>query len=144
MSRKKARDNAFKCIYELEFGKDENLDKILDYCYEENEDKPSEIEYIDMVVRGVKENLEEIDKIILSKLKNWSLDRIAKIDLAILRLAIYEIKYLDDIPEKVSANEAVELAKTYGNNDSKNFVNGVIAAVIESKEEINGTTEENI
>ena len=44
MSRKKARDNAFKCIYELEFGKDENLDKILDYCYEENEDKPSEIE----------------------------------------------------------------------------------------------------
>ena len=144
MSRKKARDNAFKCIYELEFGKDENLDKILDYCYEENEDKPSEIEYIDMVVRGVKENLEEIDKIILSKLKNWSLDRIAKIDLAILRLAIYEIKYLDDIPEKVSANEAVELAKIYGNNDSKNFVNGVIAAVIESKEEINGTTEENI
>lgn len=144
MSRKKARDNAFKCIYELEFGKDENLDKILDYCYEENEDKPSEIEYIDMVVRGVKENLEEIDKIILSKLKNWSLDRIAKIDLAILRLAIYEIEYLDDIPEKVSANEAVELAKTYGNNDSKNFVNGVIAAVIESKEEINGTTEENI
>lgn len=144
MSRKKARDNAFKCIYELEFGKDESLDKILDYCYEENEDKPSEIEYIDMVVRGVKENLEEIDKIILSKLKNWSLDRIAKIDLAILRLAIYEIKYLDDIPEKVSANEAVELAKIYGNNDSKNFVNGVIAAVIESKEEINGTTEENI
>ena len=144
MSRKKARDNAFKCIYELEFGKDENLDKILDYCYEENEDKPSEIEYIDMVVRGVKENLEEIDKIILSKLKNWSLDRIAKIDLAILRLAIYEIEYLDDIPEKVSANEAVELAKIYGNNDSRNFVNGVIAAVIESKEEINGTTEENI
>lgn len=144
MSRKKARDNAFKCIYELEFGKDENLDKILEYCYEENEDKPSEIEYIEMVVRGVKENLDEIDEIILSKLKNWSLDRIAKIDLAILRLAIYEIKYLDDIPEKVSANEAVELAKTYGNNDSRNFVNGVIAAVIESKEDIDGTTEENI
>lgn len=144
MSRKKARDNAFKCIYELEFGKDENLDKILEYCYEENEDKPSEIEYIEMVVKGVKENLSEIDEIILSKLKNWSLDRIAKIDLAILRLAIYEIKYLDDIPEKVSANEAVELAKTYGNNDSRNFVNGVIAAVIESKEDIDGTTEENI
>ena len=144
MSRKKARDNAFKCIYELEFGKDENLDKILEYCYEENGDKPSEIEYIEMVVKGVKENLSEIDEIILSKLKNWSLDRIAKIDLAILRLAIYEIKYLDDIPEKVSANEAVELAKTYGNNDSRNFVNGVIAAVIESKEDIDGTTEENI
>ena len=92
-----------------------------------------------MVVKGIKEHLEEIDKIILSKLKNWSLDRIAKIDLAILRLAIYEIMYVENIPEKVSANEAVELAKTYGNNDSKSFVNGVIAKVIESKESEDGT-----
>ncbi len=139
MSRKKARDNAFKCVYELEFGRDEKLDKILQHCYEENENKPDEIEYIEMVVRGIKENLAEIDSIILSKLKNWSFERIAKIDLAILRLAIYEIKYVSDIPEKVSANEAVELAKTYGNNDSKSFVNGVIAKVIECKEEENGT-----
>ncbi len=135
MSRKKARDNAFKCIYELEFGRDENIEKILNNCYEENDNKPEEKEYISNVVKGVKENLAEIDNIILSKLKNWSLDRIAKIDLAILRLAIYEIKYVEDIPEKVSANEAVELAKTYGNNDSKSFINGVIANVIECKEE---------
>ncbi len=135
MSRKKARDNAFKCIYELEFGKDENIEKILNNCYEENDNKPEEKEYIDKVLKGVKENLVEIDEIILSKLKNWSLDRIAKIDLAILRLAIYEIKYMDDIPEKVSANEAVELAKLYGNNDSRAFINGVIAKVIECKEE---------
>lgn len=135
MSRKKARDNAFKCVYELEFGRDENLEKILNNCYEENDNKPEEKEYIKKVLKGVKENLEEIDGIILSKLKNWSLDRIAKIDLAILRLAVYEIKYMEDIPEKVSANEAVELAKTYGNNDSKSFVNGVIAKVIECKEE---------
>ena len=74
--------------------------------------------------------MDEIDKIILSKLKNWSISRIAKIDLAILRLAIYEIKYVDSIPEKVSINEAVELAKMYGNNDSKSFVNGVLAKVI--------------
>lgn len=143
MSRKKARDNAFKCIYELEFGRDEKIEKILENCYEENNNKPDEMEYIEMVLRGVKENLAQIDGIILSKLKNWSLERIAKIDLAILRLAIYEINYIDDIPEKVSANEAVELAKTYGNNDSKSFVNGVIAKVIESKEDVNGT-EENV
>lgn len=135
MSRKKARESAFKCIYELEFGRDENLVKILNNCYEENDSKEDEKEYIQKVLKGVKENLETIDEIILSKLKNWSLDRIAKIDLAILRLAIYEIKYMEDIPEKVSANEAVELAKTYGNNDSKSFVNGVIAKVIECKEE---------
>lgn len=139
MSRKKARDNAFKCVYELEFGRDENIEKILKNCYEENDNKQDEKEYIEMVLNGVKTNLEYIDGIILSKLKNWSIDRIAKIDLAILRLAIYEILYVEDIPEKVSANEAVELAKTYGNNDSKSFVNGVIAKVIESKELDNGT-----
>ena len=134
MSRKKARDNAFKCVYELEFGKNENIDNILRNCYEENNVSQTEKEYVEKVVRGVKDKLEEIDSIILNNLKNWSIDRIAKIDLAILRVAIYEIKYMDDIPEKVSANEAVELAKTYGNNDSKSFVNGLIAKVIESKE----------
>ena len=141
MSRKKARDNAFKCIYELEFIKDKNLDDILLNCYEENNNSEGEKQYIQMVLKGVKENIEKIDNIILSKLKNWSLDRIAKIDLAILRLAIYEILYVDSIPDKVSANEAVELAKTYGNNDSKSFVNGVIAKVIEDKEEENGRKE---
>ena len=141
MSRKKARDNAFKCIYELEFIKDKNLDDILLNCYEENNNSEGEKQYIQMVLKGVKENIEKIDNIILSKLKNWSLDRIAKIDLAILRLAIYEIIYVDSIPDKVSANEAVELAKTYGNNDSKSFVNGVIAKVIEDKEDGNGRKE---
>ena len=141
MSRKKARDNAFKCIYELEFIKDKSLDDILSNCYEENNNSEEEKQYIQMIVNGVKENIKKIDDIILSKLKNWSLDRIAKIDLAILRLAIYEVLYVDSIPDKVSANEAVELAKTYGNNDSKSFVNGVIAKVIEDKEDGNGRKE---
>ncbi len=141
MSRKKARDNAFKCIYELEFIKDKNLEDILFNCYEENNNTSEEKEYIEMILKGVKDNIKNIDDIILSKLKNWSLDRIAKIDLAILRLAIYEILYVDSIPDKVSANEAVELAKTYGNNDSKSFVNGVIAKVIEDKEDEDGRKE---
>lgn len=134
MSRKKARDNAFKCVYELEFDNEKNIEKLLEFCYLENENQSDEKKYIDEVVSGVNKNIEKIDSIILSKLKNWSMDRIAKIDLAILRLAIYEIMYMDDIPVKVTANEAVELAKLYGNNDSKSFVNGVIAKVIESKE----------
>ena len=77
---------------------------------------------------------EDIDKMILSKLKNWTIDRIFKIDLAILRLAIYEIMYFEDMPVKVAANEAVELAKKYGNDSSQNFVNGVIREVIKEKE----------
>ena len=133
MSRKSARENAFKCIYEFEFNKEKDIDISLLSCYEENNCIDVEKEYIDQVVQGVKNNLEKIDNIILNNLKNWSISRIAKIDLAILRLAIYEINYIDNIPVKVSANEAVELVKTYGNSDSKSFVNGLLAKVIEQK-----------
>ena len=135
MSRKKARDNAFKCVYQLEFMDKQNVEEILAYCFVENENIEEEKKYINKVLNGICEHIEEIDEIILSKLKNWSLERIAKIDLAILRLAIYEINYVSDIPVKVSANEAVELAKTYGNPDSKSFVNGVIAKVIQDGKE---------
>ncbi len=135
MGRKKARDNAFKCVYQLSFMQDDDLNKILEVCYDENGNDEEEQEYIKSVLYGVNENKEVIDEIILSKLKNWTMDRIAKIDIAILRLAIYEIKYVQNIPSKVTANEAVELAKTYGNNDSKSFVNGVIAKIIEDKDE---------
>lgn len=133
MSRKSARDNAFKCVYEFEFNKEKDIDTILEACYEENNCIDVEKEYIEQVVKGVRNHLEKIDDIILNNLKNWSISRIAKIDLAILRLAIYEINYIENIPVKVSANEAVELAKTYGNSDSKSFVNGLLAKVIEEK-----------
>lgn len=135
MGRKKARDNAFKCVYQLSFGQDLDINKILENCYVENENDEEEKEYIETVVNGIKSNLEKIDNIILGNLKNWTIDRIFKIDLAILRLAIYEILFIENIPVKVSANEAVELAKTYGNNESKSFVNGLLAKVIESKDE---------
>ncbi len=137
MSRKKARDNAFKCIYQFEFTDKPDIDNILEDCYMENDNIEDEKEYIEKVVRGVYSNLEQIDKDILSKLKNWTITRIAKIDLAILRLAIYEIMFINEIPVKVTANEAVELAKTYGNTGSKSFVNGVIAKVIEERQEDN-------
>ena len=134
MGRKKARDNAFKCIYELSFDVND-VSTIIENSYIENENLEDEKEYIEKVVNGVNDNLEKIDGIILSKLKNWTIDRIAKIDLAILRLAIYEILFLDDVPVKVTANEAVELAKNYGSNNSKSFINGVIAKVIEERNE---------
>lgn len=128
MGRKKARDNTFKCIYQLEF-ENRDIDRILKFCYEENKNEDDEKEYIETVLNGVVKNLETIDNIILSKLKNWTIQRIAKIDLAILRLAIYEIKY-KEIPYKVAINEAVELAKKYGEDTSKNFVNGILASIV--------------
>lgn len=135
MSRKSARDNAFKCIYEFEFNKEKNIDEILKICYEEKKCDDLEKEYIEEVTKGVVKNLNNIDEIIVKNLKNWSFERIAKIDLAILRIAIYEMNYIEGIPLKVSANEAVELAKIYGNSDSKSFVNGLLAKVIEEKKE---------
>lgn len=135
MSRKKARDNAFKCVYQLEFYENNDISKILHYCYEENENSNEEILYIEHVLNGVCDKIDKIDNLILSNLKNWTLDRIARIDLAILRLAIYEIMYMQDIPEKVSVNEAVELAKEYGNSDSKSFVNGILAKILKDKVE---------
>ena len=135
MGRKKARDNAFKCIYQLEFMDDKNVEKLLEYCYDENQNTDNEKEYIQKVVNGVVENLSIIDNNILKNLKNLTIKKKKKIDLAILRLAIYEILYLEDIPAKVSVNEAVELAKEYGGTDSKSFVNGLLAKIIEGKVE---------
>ena len=96
-----------------------------------NEIKDEEAKkYIDNVVFGIENNKEEILKNIEQNLKEeWKLNRISKMDLAILKLAIYEIKY-NDIPYKVAINEAVELAKKYGEDKSKNFVNGILASVV--------------
>lgn len=130
MGRKKARDNAFKCIYQIGFDFNLNLEDMLKHNYEENENTEEEKEYISELLNGVVKNIDAIDEEILKNLKDWSIDRIAKVDLAILRLAIYEIKYIENIPVKVSLNEAVELAKMYGDDNSANFVNGLLAKVI--------------
>jgi len=133
MGRKKARESAFKCIYHLGVDLGINLKDTLKYNFEEDNNSEEEQYYISKLLYGVNENLEKIDKKILLCLKGWSIDRLAKIDLAILRLAIYEITYVEDLSYKISANEAVELAKVYGNENSPNFVNGVIAKIIEKR-----------
>lgn len=130
MGRKKARDSAFKCIYQLGFDFDLNLEDMLKHNYEENSNTEEEKEYISELLKGLITNIDSIDELILNNLKGWTIDRISKIDLAILRLAIYEIKYIENIPVKVSLNEAVELAKMYGDENSANFVNGLLAKVI--------------
>lgn len=138
MSRRFARDISFKYIYASLYGAcnlEDTLESIITVTEEEVRNLDSEEKkYFDSIVFGIKENEEKIDEIILSKLKNWSIERIFKIDLAILRLAIYEIMYMDSIPPKVTVNEAVELAKKYGNDNSYNFVNGVLREVIKVKE----------
>ena len=138
MSRRRARDITFKYIYMMFYGNEdvnEAIDSILTIDSDEKESlEEDEKEYLNKVVEGLKVHKEDIDKLILSKLKNWTIDRIFKIDLAILRLATYEIMYFEDMPIKVTANEAVELAKKYGNDSSQTFVNGVLREIIKEKE----------
>ncbi|MCR5213647.1 MAG: transcription antitermination factor NusB [Eubacterium sp.] len=86
--------------------------------------------YVSQKVSGIQDNLEEIDKIIVEHCKNWKFNRIGKAELAILRLAVYEIKYDEDIPDRVAVNEAIELAKVYGTDKASGFVNGVLSGLI--------------
>lgn len=131
MNRSAIREQAFKLIYSLEIQKQENIEEQIDLYIESNNIiDENALDYIKDVVLGIENNKDEILRNIEKNLKaEWKLDRVSKIDLAILKLAIYEIKY-KDIPYKVVINEAVELAKKYGEDSSKNFVNGILASVV--------------
>ncbi len=131
MTRSEIREAAFKLIYSLEIQKVENLEEAIELYIESNNiTNKSEIDYIKDAILGIEKNKNEIEEKIKEHLKsNWKIERISKIDLSILKLAIYEIKY-KELPFKVVINEAVELAKKYGEDSSKNFVNGVLASIV--------------
>jgi N utilization substance protein B len=131
MNRTLMRENAFKLIYSLEIQKVEDIQDQIELYFESNNIKDQEAKnYIEDAITGIEKHQEEILKDIEMNLKDdWKLSRISKMDLAILKLAIYEIKF-SDVPYKVSINEAVELAKKYGEDKSKNFVNGVLASIV--------------
>lgn len=131
MNRTTIRENAFKLIYSLEIQKAEDIEEQIELFFESNDIKDEEAKkYIKDAILGIKEKETDILKGIEQNLKSdWKLSRIAKLDLAILKLAIYEIRY-NDIPYKVAINEAVELAKRYGEDKSKKFVNGILASIV--------------
>lgn len=131
MNRSEIREQAFKLMYSLEIQKNENLEEQVELYLESNEitDKNA-VEYLKDAVLGVEQHKDTILENIEKNLKSdWKIERISKIDLVILKLAIYEIKY-KELPYKVVINEAVELAKKYGEDTSKNFVNGILASVV--------------
>ena len=131
MRRTEIRELAFKLIYSLEIQKIHDLDEQIELFLESNEinDKQA-INYIKDCINGIEGHKEEINKIIQDSLtQEWKIERISKISLSLLKLAIYEIKY-KDIPYKVEINEVVELAKTYGEESSSKFINGALAKVV--------------
>jgi len=128
MGRRAAREEAVKLLYQLEIQK-EDRDKQIEYTLNEGKFSEKEREYIADVVHGVFENVEYIDGVIEKYSKGWKLNRISKIDLSILRLSIYEMKFRNDIPYSVSINEAIELAKKYSAEESGAFINGILGRI---------------
>lgn len=130
MNRSKARELAFKLLYQIEIQKEINKEDI-ELFFENNEIVSKEVqEYISDVVNGIgRESKTILDKISKNLKEDWEIERVSKVNLALLKLAIYEITY-KELPYKVVINEVVELAKKYGEETSHSFVNGILASVV--------------
>lgn len=131
MNRSKAREAAFRLLYSMQIIKENNVEEQIRLFIEEEEITDKEaIQYIENIINGVDKENAVIEKNIESNIKkDWTLSRISKIDLSLLKLGIYEILY-SKLPYKVVINEVVELAKKYGDDSSKAFINGVLASIV--------------
>ena len=131
MNRRKSRETAMKLLFEMSINK-ENYEDIIENFKENTEVDLKEIDmsYVTRVLAEVHENGKEIDKNIEKYLIKWKLARLSKMNLAILRISTYEILFEKEIPNKVSVNEGIELAKMYGEDSSPAFINGILAKMI--------------
>lgn len=131
MTRRELREQIFKMLFRTEFHAEEELSEQLPMFFEELEGtQEKETAYIQTKFEDIVSHLPEIDEKINEVSKGWKTGRMAKVDLALIRLAVYEMKYEEDIPVGVAINEAVELAKSYGTDDSSSFVNGILAKLV--------------
>lgn len=127
-----AREKAFQTIYQIDLGSNEP-EVALRYMLEEDTGlKEEERQFCEQLVRGVVQEQAAIDEIIASHAKNWKIERMMSVDRNILRMAVYEIRFCADIPNKVAINEAIELAKVFGSDDSPKFINGILDKVLKS------------
>ena len=128
MTRREIRENVFKMLFRVEFHEQEEMnEQLVLFGAELDALKEADLSYIRNKCNDIFSKIEEIDSAINEVATGWKTSRMGKVDLSIIRLAVYEIKFEDDIPTKVSINEAVELAKAYGTDDSPSFVNGILA-----------------
>lgn len=128
MTRREIREEIFLKLFQIEFHPEEDLSEQLKYLEGEMEET-KDTEYIQKKINDIAEKVTEIDQIINAVAKGWKTTRMAKVDLTLIRLAVYEIRYEDAIPTGVAINEAVELAKKYGTDESPGFINGVLAKI---------------
>lgn len=132
--RTKARESALKILYAMDIRKDDYKTCLEDYWKSQGVVNNEIRSFSEYLVKGYSDHKEKIDSLISKYAVNWELDRMATIDRNILRMSIYELIHADDVPIKVTINEAVEMAKKYGDKDSGKFVNGILDKV--SREEV--------
>lgn len=128
MTRRTLREQIFKLLFRIEFINSEEMDEQKDLFFTTSDEEFSEEDskYVQDKYEKIVEKVADIDAAINDKTKGWSTDRMSKVDLTIIRLGVYEIVYDDDIPNTVAINEAVELAKKFGQDESYSFVNSVL------------------
>lgn len=135
MSRRTARKHIFNMIFQTEFHSNEELEEHVEsYSNEISDSNQQEMNFIKKELFGIIENKAKIDETINMYAEGWSIERISKVDIAILRLAVYEILFANDIPTSVSVNEAVELAKEFSGDKAPKFVNAVLGKISKSIE----------
>ena len=133
MKRQRSREIAMELLFGMELSKNSYEETIENFVEDYEMDLTTiDLEYIKSTVKVVTDNLEKIDGIITESLVNWKLDRISRVNLTILRLAVGEMLYVEDVPEKVAINEAIELTKKYSDEKSVSFINVVLDKAFKS------------
>ena len=134
MGRSELREHIFRILFRIEFQPKEEMEEQLALYLEELESaKDTEKEYIRTKYAAIAEKVEMIDEKINASVTGWKTSRMGKVDLTILRLAVYEIEWDEEVPQGVAINEAVELAKRYGGEESPSFINGLLGKIVNSR-----------
>ncbi|WP_042162676.1 transcription antitermination factor NusB [Paenibacillus gorillae] len=150
MKRRLAREIAVSSLYQMEMNEvtaAEAIEMLMEEARSENEIGAEFVEnentdsYVSELVNGVAERKAAIDDMLQQHLTGWQIDRLSRVDRQVLRLACYEMVFRDDVPHKASINEAIELAKHFGTDESGKFVNGVLGKLMQNLEEANKDTE---
>ena len=129
MDRSLAREIAMKMLYAASLGGEESMSEVLEQSEQADTLSGGDKTFLEDLMAGVKARQEELDAIIGRYAQGWALNRLARVDLTILRMAVYELKYMPEVPVGATINEAVELAKAYGEDKSSGFINGILGSI---------------
>lgn len=136
MGRHEQREQIFRLLFQVEFHAPEDMPRQMRLFVEDSQEirTQQEADLIEARCQAVREKISEIDKLIDDNTEGWKTNRMGKVELAVLRLAVYEICYDDDIPASVAIDEAVEIAKAYGQENAGGFVNAILGKIVKSGE----------